>query len=193
MNERRTVGVTMTVLALTLTVIACNGSSPANNQPATSAAPAATTPVAAPDLLETMTSAPGSDRFAADEHPEQADLSSLTVDSLTTSIANYVADESKRRGGMFPVPNPETGAPMNLALSKVHKERLSKLADGRYFACADFKSEAGDTYDVDIFMRPHSTSGVVPTDIIVHKVNGTARFNWSERDGVWTATPVTLR
>lgn len=193
MNERRTVGVTMTVLALTLTVIACTGSSPANNQPATSAAPAATTPVAAPDLLETMTSAPGSDRFAADEHPEQADLSSLTVDSLTTSIANYVADESKRRGGMFPVPNPETGAPMNLALSKVHKERLSKLADGRYFACADFKSEAGDTYDVDIFMRPHSTSGVVPTDIIVHKVNGTARFNWSERDGVWTATPVTLR
>jgi hypothetical protein len=148
-------------------------------------------PAATPDPLDKMASAPGGERFGADEHPERVDLSSLTVDSLTTGIANYVAEESKRRGGSFPVPNPETGAPMNLTLSTVHKERLSKLADGRYFACADFKSEAGDTYDLDIFMRPHSTSGVVPTDIIVHKINGTARFNWSERDGVWTATPVT--
>ena len=104
MNERRAAGVTVTVFALMMTLIACNGSSPANNQPAASAAPAA---VAAPDLLETMMSAPGSDRFAADEHPERVDLSSLTVDSLTTSIANYVADESKRHGGMFPVPNVE--------------------------------------------------------------------------------------
>jgi hypothetical protein len=63
------------------------------------------------------------------------------------------------------------------------------LADGRYFACADFKDTKGNTYDVDIFMRAES-KGLVPADIIVHKVNGTPLFTWAERDGVWTASPV---
>jgi hypothetical protein len=111
------------------------------------------------------------------------------VDSLAEAISNYVQAESERHGGVFPVPDPVGGAALGLTLTTVHRERLSRLDDGRYFACADFKGPDGNTYDVDIFMRAEST-GLVPTDLILHKVNGTARFNWSERDGVWTRTPI---
>jgi hypothetical protein len=166
-------------------LITC-GPAPASNQPE----PA---PVAAPpDPFEAMVPAPGAEQLPPDEHPELAHLTEVTLDSLTQGIASYVEDESKRQGGVFPVPDPDHGTPLELTLTTVHRERLSRLADGRYFACADFTGPKGVTYDVDIFMRTEST-GVVPSEMIVHKVNGAARFNWSERDGVWSPVPVAQR
>jgi len=41
-------------------------------------------------------------------------------------------------------------------------------------------------------MRAEST-GLVATEMVVHKVNGIPRFDWSEQDGVWTRTPVAAR
>jgi hypothetical protein len=178
------VGTSLFVMA----TIGC-GPSPVSKQPERA-------PVAAPaDPLEAMVPAPGAEQLPPDQHPELAHLTHLTevtLDSLTQSIASYVEDESKRQGGVFPVPDPDHGTPLELTLTKVHRERLSKLADGRYFACADFTGPKGGTYDVDIFMRTEST-GVVPSEMIVHKVNGAARFNWSERDGVWSPVPVAQR
>jgi hypothetical protein len=74
----------------------------------------------------------------------------------------------------------------------VHRERVSQLADGRYFACADFKGRDGHTYDVDVFMRPDS-NGLTATEVIVHKQDGTARYNWLEENGRWTRVPITPR
>jgi hypothetical protein len=118
-----------------------------------------------------------------------AHLTQVSTDSLSDAITSYVSGEAKQHGGTFPIPSPDGGAALGVTLSTVHRERVSKLADGRYFACADFKAADGTTYDVDIFMRAES-KGLVPADIIVHKVNGTPRFNWAERDGVWSAVPV---
>jgi hypothetical protein len=139
--------------------------------------------------LEAASRAPGSEKLPPDEHPELAHLTQVSTDSLAEAITSYVSSESKERGGAFPVPAPDGGAPLQLTLHTVHRERVSRLADGRYFACADFKGRNGNTYDVDIFMRAES-KGLVPADIIVHKVNGTPRFNWAERDGAWSAVPV---
>jgi hypothetical protein len=50
-----------------------------------------------------------------------------------------------------------------LTLTTAHRQRVSQLADGRYFARADFKGRDGNTYDVDIFMRKDST-GLTPTE-----------------------------
>jgi hypothetical protein len=66
-----------------------------------------------------------------------------------------------------------------------------RAGDGRYLACADFKGRDGHTYDVDVFMRPESTDGFVPTDVLVHKQDGKPRFNWVEQNGL-VASPVTV-
>ena len=68
-------------------------------------------------------------------------------------------------------------------------DRLSALGDGRYFASADFKGRDGHTYDVDVFMRPHSEAGFVPTDVLVHTQDGKARFEWAEQNGGWAQVP----
>ena len=127
-----------------------------------------------------------------DPHPENAHLTQVTVDSLVQSITDYVQAESARRGGEFPVNDPQQQTTLGLALTTVHRERLSQLADGRYFACADFKGRDGHTYDVDIFMRKDST-GLTPTELIVHKQNGTPRFDWVERNGTWSQVPLSPR
>jgi len=45
------------------------------------------------------------------------------------------------------------------------------------------------TYDIDIFMRGQST-GLVPSDVLVHKEDGHARFNWVKNNGAWEQRPV---
>jgi hypothetical protein len=187
---RKPVAILVGGVGLVMTLAACRGASP--DQPPSASVPVATPGASAAPALPDPTPAPGSERVAPDEHPEQAHLTQVTVDSLAESIANYVRDESNRQGGAFPVPDPDRGSPLGLTLTTVHRERLSRLADGRYFACADFRGPDGQIYDVDIFMRAVST-GLVPADVIVHKVNGMPRFDWSERDGVWSRIPVAGR
>jgi hypothetical protein len=88
--------------------------------------------------------------------------------------------------------DPAQGTTLGLTLMTVHRERLSQLADGRYFACADFKGNDGHIYDVDLFMRREST-GLRPTEVIIHKQDGKARFDWVERNGTWSQTPPATR
>jgi hypothetical protein len=173
---------------LLVSMWACSGKGV--NEPGPSQPPSSTTAQPATTPLASSVRAPGSENLPPDEHPELAHLTQVSTDSLADAITSYVVAESKQRGGSFPIPAPNGGAPHEVTLSAVHRERISKLADGRYFACADFKEPNGTTYDVDIFMRAES-KGLVPSDIIVHKVNGTARFNWVERDGAWVAMPIT--
>lgn len=176
----------MIVGAVVFSSLAACGGASAPNQ---SAAPQQSAAQPAQDPLVSASRAPGSERLQPDEHPELAHLTQVSTDSLADAITSYVASESKGRNGAFPVPAPNGGEPLGLTLTTVHRERVSRLADGRYFACADFKGADGHTYDVDIFMRAES-KGLVPADIIVHKVNGAPRFNWIERDGAWLAVPV---
>jgi hypothetical protein len=176
----------ITALGLVTALAACGGTSPATDQrTSTSVPPAAAQPATVPEAVP----APGSERLTPDQHPEQAHLTQVTVDTLADAISSYVQAESERHGGSFPVPDPDHGTSLGLSLTTVHRERLSQLGDGRYFACADFKGRDGNTYDVDLFMRAEST-GLVPSEMIVHKVNGTPRFNWIERGGVWSRAPL---
>jgi len=178
-----------------LSLAACGGSSPRREQSAP--APEQTVSKSAERSIDQSSltgaaAAPGTERFDPDPHPELAHLTEVSTESLAQSITNYVQTETARQGDVFPVNDPEQHTSLGLTLMTVHRERLSQLADGRYFACADFKGRDGHTYDVDIFMRREST-GLTPTDVIVHKQDGKPRFDWVERNGTWSQAPVTPR
>lgn len=121
------------------------------------------------------------------EHPEKttpAEKASLTTDQLAAAITAFVASDAQMKGGYFLVYDAVAKKALALTLDRVHQERLSSLGNGLYFACADFKSTDGTTYDVDVFMK-ESDDGLEASEVHVHKVNGEPRYAWKEEGGVW--------
>lgn len=122
------------------------------------------------------------------EHPSEHPTSKkaeVTKESLAKAITDYVTSESDLKGGYFLFFDKEQDKPLALKLDKVHKDRLSTLGDDVYFACADFEDTGGDMYDLDIFMKK-GMRGFNVTDISVHKKNGEARYDWVEKEGIWS-------
>lgn len=116
------------------------------------------------------------------EHPKKE--SALSPDAIAEEIEQYVQNKSEQNDGYFPFYDEETKTDLKLTLDKVHKDRLSKVADSLYFACSDFKSIDKKTYDLDFFLKEDS-SGLEVTEMTIHKVNGEPRYSWVEEDGVW--------
>jgi hypothetical protein len=138
-------------------------------------------------------SAPGQEHPS--EHPGGKQKSGkqkfgLSTDDLADAIQNYVKREAALKGGFFLVYDKDAGQTLTLTLERVHRERLSRVAPDTYFACADFKSSEGKTYDLDVFMRGPSKDKLAVTEISVHKEEGKARYNWVEKQGVWSKVPV---
>ena len=134
----------------------------------------------------------------AQEHPEhpkdkkaeQAESAEkLTLDELEDAITRYIEHDAKLKGGYFLVYDAEEKKPLVLQLEKVHKDRLSSLGGGVYFACTDMKSSGGPVYDLDFFMK-RSENGIETTEVAIHKKAGKPRYGWSEQDGVWKKVKV---
>jgi hypothetical protein len=121
------------------------------------------------------------------EHPEQPDGDSVEVtkDQLADAVEKYVADSAAQSEGVFVVVDPKTGDTLELVLDKVHRARLSKVADNKYFACADFTTKDGKIYDLDVFMEGDDKDSLVFSEFSVHKEAGVERYTWYEEDGVW--------
>ncbi len=129
---------------------------------------------------------------SADEHPSehpkehpQSKSSGLTKDALAKAIQDYVEKEVKLKGGYFLIYDQAARKPLVLSLDHVHDDRLSRVSEGVYFACADFKTPENRVYDLDIFMK-QAESGLEVTEISVHKEDGKARYGWIEKDGIWS-------
>jgi hypothetical protein len=119
------------------------------------------------------------------EHPEKPEAkASLTIEQLAQAINDYVKEDAQAKGGYFLVYDPVAKKALVLTLDRVHEDRLSGLGGGVYFACADFTSLEGTTYDIDVFMK-ESESGLKATEVHVHKVDGKPRYTWKEEGGVW--------
>lgn len=116
------------------------------------------------------------------EHPKKG--AALSPEALAEEIGRYVQNESKKNDGYFPFYDEETEKDLKLTLDKVHKERLSKIDEGLYFACSDFEGTDGKTYDLDFFIK-ETDSGLEVTEQTLHKVDGKARYSWYEEEGVW--------
>ena len=119
------------------------------------------------------------------EHPGTKEKASLTIDDLSLAIETYIEKETKLKGGYFLIYDAKAKKPLALTLDRVHKERLSNIGGGVYFACADFKTSNGKVYYLDVFMEGSSKDNLKVTDISVHKEAGKPRYAWYEEGGVW--------
>jgi hypothetical protein len=119
------------------------------------------------------------------EHPEHPKSEKkVSVEAIDASIRSHIEEKSKTSGGRFEVRDDVLNKTWSLELVRVHKDRLQALEDGRYFACVDFKTTEGTMVDVDFFLKKEGDKLVV-TDTSVHKIDGKARYNYEERNGVW--------
>jgi SHS2 domain-containing protein len=121
------------------------------------------------------------------EHPEHPKKGSneekVTKAEISAGIKKHIADESKKSSDKkFHVSY--EGEDLALDLVKVHDDRLSKLDEGKYFACVDLKATNGKTYDVDFFLSGKPDDMKV-TETSVHKIEGKPLYNWKEENGVW--------
>ncbi len=116
----------------------------------------------------------------------------ITKETLAEAIENYIANEAKKHDGYFVFKNEhEGGKELKLQLIKVHKDRLAKLEDGSFFACADLKTPDNQIYDLDFMMKGTHADDLTLTNIWVHKKNGKPYYTWYEEKGVWKRKMVT--
>jgi hypothetical protein len=119
------------------------------------------------------------------EHPQNPPSGKkLSTDDIDAAIRAHIEEKSKTSGGRFEVRDDVLNKTWSLELVLVHKDKLQALADGRYFACVDFKAADATMVDVDFFLKKDGDKLAV-TDTTVHKVDGKARYNYEEKNGVW--------
>ena len=126
------------------------------------------------------------------EHPE-GKTTPISKESLAEAIEEYVEQDAALKGGYFLVYDKEQKNSLILELEKVHKERLSKIGEDVYFACADFKTPQGKIYDLDIFMQGPDKEHLKVTEVAVHKEDGKPRYTWYEEEGIWKKKPAGAR
>jgi len=124
------------------------------------------------------------------EHPGSKGQSKVSSEELSHSITAYVKKDSALKGGYYLVYDAVDKKPLALTLDKIHMDKLARVAEGSYFACADFKSTDGVTYDLDIFMKGSNAKSLETTEVSVHKLNGKERYGWVEKDGHWMKQPM---
>ncbi len=119
------------------------------------------------------------------EHPEHPKSEKkVSTDDIDKAIREHIEQAAKASAGKFSVKDDVLNKTWELELVRVHKDKLQALADGRYFACVDFKAADGTMVDVDFFLKKDGDAMAV-TDTTVHKINGKARYSYQEKDGVW--------
>jgi len=129
-------------------------------------------------------------RAAGPDHPEHPKgEKKISLDSLEKAIKEKITEKSKEDGGTFKLHDDVLNKNWELDLVKVHRDKLTRLEDGRYFACVDMKSHGGDdVVDVDFFLT-EKDGKLVFSDMTVHKVNGAARYGWEKKGDNWVKTP----
>jgi len=129
------------------------------------------------------------------EHPQEqpketAQSTTITKDELADAIKAYVDKQAAESGGYFIVPDDKTGQTLKLSLLKVHRKRLSRVGPDLYFACADFETPQGKTYDLDVFMTGADKDALAFSKFMVHKEQGKERYNWYQKGDIWVTKPV---
>lgn len=128
---------------------------------------------------------PGHSGSSAHEnrHHEEDLSDAAAVDAIT----EFVMQDTKLHGGYLLVYDPERRAPVALTLDRVHEDRLHRVGDRKYFACADFVTPDGETYDLDVLLEQSGpeTDRLEVAEIAVHAQNGVPRYVWQQKGDNW--------
>jgi hypothetical protein len=123
----------------------------------------------------------------AAEHPaDDTAAEAVTPEMIAVAINTIIATEQAANDGHYMINDEEAGAMLTLALDHVHEERLSVVSENLFFACADFTTAEGVTYDLDFWMSGTNADDLAVTQVTVHKQDGVERYTWAETDGVWS-------
>jgi hypothetical protein len=128
---------------------------------------------------------------AAKEHLEHVvkEKKPLTIESVALYLEGYAAKHAVEQGGWMKLQDEEKEKTLELKLDKIHRERLAKTGEGTYFVCADFLTPEGKAYDLDFWVK-ETDKGLEVTETTIHKEEGVARYNWVEKDGIWSRKPL---
>ncbi|MCI0412301.1 hypothetical protein L0222_05795 [bacterium] len=107
----------------------------------------------------------------------------VTAEDVANAVTAAVQAQFKA-DGMFHAKDNVLNKTWDLSMEKVHKDKLHVLENGDYFACVDFKAKDGAMLDVDFFLK-NKDGKLVVTDSSIHKVDGTARYTYQEKGGVY--------
>jgi hypothetical protein len=133
----------------------------------------------------------GSARQEHPEHPERptAPKAPLTIETVAKFLEGYVAKAAAEHDGWMMVHDDVANTDLKLKLDKIHRDRLAKIAEGKYFVCADFSTPEKKSYDLDFWVK-ETDRGLEVTETTIHKEDGKPRYNWVEKDGIWTRQPL---
>lgn len=136
----------------------------------------------------------GSVPLFAGEHPEHPTKKSppkkeskwvedkAVMEDFALAVEDYV-EERTEEVGAFEVLDDQTGKTWELLLVNVHKHRIARLAEDKFFACADFKTAEGGKTKVDLdFFVTRTDDGWEVDEVLVHKVNGRPRYVYNDRN-----------
>lgn len=106
-----------------------------------------------------------------------------TMRAFVKSVQGYVkmkvADE-----GSFNVYDDKLDKTWELKLVRIHKKRIARLGEDKFFACADFKTVARGKktkIDLDFFVTRNDGDFNVD-EVLVHKVGGKARYTYNSKN-----------
>lgn len=133
-------------------------------------------------LLATLFLAPGGCNAKQEEHPVSA--AEPSIERVAKFLEDHVAQALQgATNGRFPFEG--DGKSLSLELERVHRERLSRVAPGRWFVCADFLGADGTRYDLDFWVESEGAELAV-VETTLHKIAGEPLYQWVERDGTWS-------
>lgn len=106
-----------------------------------------------------------------------------TMKAFVKAVEGYVkmkvADE-----GSFNVYDDKLDKTWELKLVRIHKKRIARLGENKFFACADFKTAAkGKKTKIDLDFFVTRNDGEFDVDeVLVHKVGGKARYTYNSKN-----------
>lgn len=105
-----------------------------------------------------------------------------TMDAFVEAVEEYISSKEEEEGA-FKVRDGELGKTWDLSLLRIHKDRIARLGEDKFFACADFEESGGKakkTLDLDFFVTRGEDGTFAVDEIPVHKVEGKPRYTYND-------------
>ena len=127
--------------------------------------------------------APAKEHPKGHEHPVGSKPWVKQMDKEYTAAVKDFVKQADKAGG-FKVHDDKLNKEWALKLKRIHEDRIQYLGHDTFFACADFNSAAkGDKSKLDLdFYAMKGADGWKMDKILVHKVDGQARYTYNEKN-----------